>query len=44
MKNIYKKLAQIVSIALLIFTLPLSSISAFAKEEKRRERWNKYRK
>lgn len=34
MKNIYKKLAQIVSIALLIFTLPLSSISAFAKEEK----------
>lgn len=34
MKNIYKKLAQIMSIALLIFMLPLSSITVFAKEDK----------
>ena len=34
MKSVYKRLSKIMSIALLIFMLPLSSISAFAKEEK----------
>lgn len=33
MKNIYKELMRVISIALLVFMLPLSSISAFAKSE-----------
>ncbi|MDQ0149174.1 D-alanyl-D-alanine carboxypeptidase (penicillin-binding protein 5/6) [Eubacterium multiforme] len=34
MKNFYKKLVKIISMALLVFMLPLSSIQVFAKGEK----------